>query len=52
MDLMEAQELIKGKIGLRVKQESDGILIYGNAWILIVDTYKWIKLKLNNFICL
>jgi len=52
MDLKEAQEYTKGRLGLRVKQESDGILIYANAWTLIVDTYKWIKLKLNNFICL
>ena len=52
MDLKEAQELTKGKLGLRVKQESDGVLIYGNAWTLVVDTCKWIKLKLNNFICL
>ena len=52
MDLNEAQELIKGKLGLRIKQESDGILIYGNALTLIVDIGKWIKLKLNNFIYL
>ena len=52
MDLMEVQELIKGKIGLRIKQESDCILIYGNAWTIIVDINKWIKLKLNKFICL
>lgn len=52
MDLIEAQELIKGKLGLRIKQESDGILIYGNVWTLVVDIGKWIKLKLNNFICL
>jgi hypothetical protein len=41
MDITEAQELIKGKLGLRVKQESDGVLIYGNAWTLIADIYKW-----------
>lgn len=52
MDSIEAQELIKGKLGMRCKQESDGILIYANAWTLIVDICKWIKLKLNDFICL
>ena len=52
MDLKEAEKLIQGKLGMRCKQESDGILIYANAWTLVVDVCKWIKLKLNNFICL
>jgi hypothetical protein len=52
MDLKETQVLIQGKLGMRCKQESDGILIYANALTLIIDIGKWIKLKLNNFICL
>ena len=52
MNLKEAQELTKGKLGLRYKQEDDGILIYANTWTLIIDISKWMKLRLNNFICL
>lgn len=48
MDIKKAQELTKGKIGLRVKQESDGIFIYSNFLTLITDLYRLIKLKLNN----
>ena len=43
----EAEYLTKGKLGLRFKQENDGILIYANAWTLIIDTYRWIKLNYN-----
>ena len=52
MDLEEAQILTQGKLGLRCKQKSDGILIYANALTLIIDIGKWIELKLNNFIIL
>lgn len=52
MNLKEAQELIKGKLGLRIKEENGGILIYGNGLILIVDISKWLMFKLNKFICL
>lgn len=48
MDLKEAQELTKGKLGLRIKEESDGVLIYANAWTLIVDIGKWIKRHESN----
>ena len=48
MELKDVEKLIKGKLGLRVKQESDGILIYANAWTLILDIGKWMKLILTN----
>ncbi len=41
----KVKELMKG----RIKQENDGILIYGNSLTLIIDIGKWLKLKLNNF---
>jgi len=52
MDLKEPEKLTKGKLGMRFKQKDDGILIYTNAWTLIIDMCKLVKLKLNNFICL
>jgi len=46
MELKDYQELIQGKLGMRCKQKNDGILIYANVWTLIIDIWKWIKLKI------
>lgn len=35
------------KLGMRKKVNEDGtIIIYANAWTLIVDIFKWLKNKL------
>lgn len=47
MDLKTANELINNKLGLRVKETEDYIIIYGNGWTFIVDIYKWIKNQLT-----
>ena len=50
MELKSIQKLIEGKPGIRIKQDSDGILLYANAWTLIVDVSKWVKLKIKTLL--
>ena len=48
MEKKEIEQYTKNKLGLRYKQETDGILIYANAWTMIVDVCKYLKLLIKN----
>jgi len=45
MTLEEAKEYSKNKLGGRCKQYNDSVIIYANAFTLIVDLFKLLKRK-------
>lgn len=42
MNYQEAEKNIQGKIGLRMKRQGDGYLIYANFATVLTDIFKWI----------
>jgi len=45
MTLEEAKEYSNNKLGGRCKQYNDSVIIYANAFTLIVDLFKLLKRK-------
>jgi hypothetical protein len=42
----ELQDFADSHLGMRLKEDANhDITIYGNAWTVVVDIYKWVKSK-------